>query len=128
MTRVQRIIFMKSILKKIQSFAGASASKLKSASGESIAEVLVAVLISAMALVMLASMITASTSMIRAGDEKLKDYYDANELLSKADGAPDHTGSAVLSSGTDGFSQEFPVDYYVNDDAPKGDVIAYRLS
>ena len=128
MKRVQRISFMKLTFKKIRSLAGAAASKLRSGSGESIAEVLVALLISAAALVMLASMITASTSMIRAGDERLKDYYDANELLSKADGAPDHTGTAVLSSGTDGFSQEFSVDYYVNDDAPKGDVIAYRLS
>ena len=119
---------MKLTFKKIRSLAGAAASKLRSGSGESIAEVLVALLISAAALVMLASMITASTSMIRAGDERLKDYYDANELLSKADGVPDHTGTAVLSSGTDGFSQEFSVDYYVNDDAPKGDVIAYRLS
>ncbi len=128
MNRVRSITGMRPIVKKKRSLAGECASKLKNNSGESIAEVLVAVLISAMALVMLASMITASTSMIRAGDGKLDDYYDANELLSKAQGTPDDTGSAVLSSDTDGFRQEFSVEYYVNDAAPRGDVIAYRLA
>ena len=62
--------------------------KLKSSSGESIGETLVALLIAALALLMLAVAITATTRIITNSSEKVDDYFDKsntkNETLSKA--------------------------------------------
>ena len=49
--------------------------KLKSTAGESLAEVLIALLISALALVMLAEMINASANMIMRSRKTMEDYY-----------------------------------------------------
>ena len=57
--------------------------KLKSQVGESIAEVLIALLISSLALVMLASMISSTTSMVSTGKSAMKEYYACNEDLEK---------------------------------------------
>ena len=56
--------------------------KLKSEAGESIAEVLISLLIAALALTMLASVISSSASIITNSKKKLSDYYAANEELS----------------------------------------------
>ena len=50
--------------------------KLKSSSGESIGETLVALLIAALALLMLAVAITATTRIINNSSEKVDDYFD----------------------------------------------------
>ena len=55
--------------------------KLKSDVGESIAEVLIALLIAALALTMLASVISTSARMISQSKDKLENYYAANEEL-----------------------------------------------
>ncbi len=55
--------------------------KLRSDAGETITEVLVSLLISAIALAMLASMIQASANMITTSKDKLGLYYDANNNL-----------------------------------------------
>ena len=55
--------------------------KLKSYRGETIAEVLIALLISSIALVMLASMISATVNLVTKSKEKMKDYYKANSVL-----------------------------------------------
>ena len=55
--------------------------KLRSRRGDSIAEVLVAMLISAVALVMLASMIASSGRMIRRSRESMEEYDKANNAL-----------------------------------------------
>ena len=53
--------------------------KLKSRAGESIAEVLIALLVSSIGLVMLASMISTSGSIIKKSRDALEHYYeDAN--------------------------------------------------
>ena len=51
--------------------------KLKSSAGESIAEVLIALLISALALMMLAGMINAASNTVTTSREILEDYYGA---------------------------------------------------
>lgn len=56
-------------------------NKICSNAGESIAETLVALLISALALVLLAGTISASSGIITVSREKLADYYSANEGL-----------------------------------------------
>ncbi len=57
--------------------------KLKSSCGESIAETLVAVLISAFALMMLAGTINTATRMITNSQDKLGKYYRSNNLLAE---------------------------------------------
>ena len=72
--------------------------KLKSEAGESIAEVLIALLIAALALTMLASVISSSANIINNSKKKLSDYYAANEELSAEKQAA--TGSKI-SKATD---------------------------
>ena len=52
--------------------------KLKSQTGESIGETLVSLLIAALALVMLAGAVSASSGVIMKGRNKLNAYYTAN--------------------------------------------------
>ena len=63
-------------------------AKLNSICGESIAETLVAVLIAAFALLMLAGTINTATRIITNSQNKLEDYYDANNKL------VDHTAAS----------------------------------
>ncbi len=62
--------------------------KLRSQSGESIAETLIAVLIIAVAMMMLATMITATANMVLTSENKMDSYYKEN------------AGLETLSSGT----------------------------
>ena len=55
--------------------------RIRSQTGESIAEVLIALLISALALVMLASMISSTQSMVDKSKNKMKEYDSQNEIL-----------------------------------------------
>ena len=106
--------------------------KLKSRRGDSIAEVLVALLISAVALVMLASMITTSTNLIRKSGAHLADYYQADSALARMAGDDLPTDSVTiepdlrkgLRSGTENTVQVYVVE---NDESVGGEPIAYRL-
>jgi len=108
--------------------------KLRQSRGESIAETLVALLIAAVALVMLASMITSSTRLIERSENDLNAYYTANNALSAQSG----TGTAGTVSITDSAdnavklsdSDDGTVDvyYYINDKVGSGDVVSYRLT
>ncbi len=60
--------------------------KLKAQAGESIAEVLIALLISSVALVMLASMISSTQSMVSKSKTKMSAYYQANNALETCSG------------------------------------------
>ena len=57
--------------------------KIKSQAGETIAEVLIALLISSVALVMLAGMIASTTNLVTRSKSKMEAYYAANEKLEK---------------------------------------------
>ena len=65
---------MKTIKKRI-------ARKLKSRAGESLGEVLIALLIAALALTMLAAVISSSSKIITQSKKKMADYNTANEVL-----------------------------------------------
>jgi Tfp pilus assembly protein PilV len=65
-------------MRKLKTMLGA---KLKSQSGESLGEVLVALLIAALAMTMLASVITTTSRIIKQSKDDLKTYYDANDAL-----------------------------------------------
>lgn len=54
---------------------------LRSQAGETIAEVLVALLVSALALTMLATMITSTVKMVDIGKTKMSQYYDDSKIL-----------------------------------------------
>lgn len=73
--------------------------KLRSRRGDSIAEVLVAMLISAVALVLLASMIASSSRMIRRSRESMEDYDAANNVLAAMpDTVPDTVHTVTKAS------------------------------
>lgn len=57
--------------------------KLRSRAGESIAETLVSVLIAAVALVMLAGMISTTLRLVEDSSKKIEAYYTANDALTK---------------------------------------------
>ncbi|MBQ6479683.1 MAG: hypothetical protein IJI45_01065 [Anaerolineaceae bacterium] len=63
--------------------------KLKHTCGETISEVLVALLISSLALVMLASMITSTSKMVTTSKSKMDEYYTANTELESLTAASD---------------------------------------
>ena len=108
--------------------------KLKSQAGESIGETLVSLLIAALALVMLAGAISASSGVIMKGRNKLNAYYTANEAES---------GVVKMKSGTRGDddimtltdrkgqftgSPSYPVTYYKNNEFNNRIVIAYKYT
>ncbi len=94
--------------------------KIGSQAGDSIAEVLVALLISSLALVMLASMITSSSKIITASKTKMQDYYsESSGLISP----PNNPGEIQISSVKLGINssepQKYDVNYYVSAEFPK---------
>lgn len=51
-------------------------TKLRSSAGESIAETLIALLISALAMMLLAGMISSTNNLVRTSETKMNNYYD----------------------------------------------------
>ena len=114
--------------------------KISNQRGETIAETLVALLISAVALVMLASMISSSSSMITRARDRLSAYYDNIELMNReSNSAADEyiKGSSNLSvQDLDSSASEkivfeeskIPVNYYGNTAFSKTQVVTYRYS
>lgn len=78
--------------------------KLRSRAGESIAETLVALLISALALVMLAGVISASTRIVTSSREKLNKYYSVNEGIVK--GSESEADAALNEDKSEGDEAE----------------------
>lgn len=85
-------------------------AKIRSNAGETISETLVALLISALALVMLAGSITAASGMVTKSRSKLSDYYDANEYLVTMDSSKKtddtETANDTISVKIDGATDE----------------------
>ena len=115
--------------------------KLRSQAGESIAETLIALLISSLALLMLAGAITAATRVVDRSKVAIKDYYVADNVLAafKPEPTPGKneiivgnvkvlTGQTTVSIGNGDISQQFPnVNYYINNKLGGKDVISYVL-
>ena len=113
--------------------------KLKSDAGESLGEVLIALLIASLALTMLASLISTYARMISQSKEKLEKYYAANEELntrthdSSKNLTTTGTGKEVtvtVKSGDDGIGflatgDDITAQYYDNKQFSNTDVIAY---
>ncbi len=105
--------------------------KIKSRAGETISETLVALLISALALTMLAGAISSSLSLITKGRERMNLYYNANEdangvvkMSSGGVSAPD--GITLKDSTGTIVNQPFTVTYYKNDKFSQFTVVSYK--
>ena len=96
--------------------------KLHSQSGETIGETLVALLISSLALVMLASMITSTVNLVTKSETKMNDYYKANTALENPDSGTQ--GAIVITSGETEIT--VPVRYAKNNIFSKL-VVAYSV-
>ena len=107
--------------------------KLNSRKGESISEVLVALLISALGIVLLAAMISSSVRMIDTGRDKIQSYVEAENRLVERNGAADGTGTLTMTDAS-GYERRLtrtspvsaPVVYYANDESGDPPVVAYK--
>ena len=102
--------------------------KIKNNSGETIGETLVALLISSLALMMLAGAIATSSGIITRSSEKIDSYYEANENLVTMTSAEGPVELTIKESGTTGFSQTIKVKYgkneILNSSSP---VVAFKM-
>ncbi|MBQ7614287.1 MAG: hypothetical protein IJU77_04525 [Butyrivibrio sp.] len=98
--------------------------KLNSRSGETLSETLIALLISALALVMLAGAITAAMGSITRSRVKMKDYYDKSEAAITGGAS---TGSATIADGAGAglTSKSYTITYYENSEFGSIPVISY---
>lgn len=105
--------------------------KLKSTSGESIAETLVAVLIAAFALLMLAGTINSASNLITKSKTKLNAYYEKNNALSAEDTSVQDETNIELEFASNGAGAPSwitsRVNTYKNDEFSGNPVIAYGL-
>lgn len=90
-------------------------NKFVNKKGESLAEVLVAILITGVALLMVSSMIYASTKMVAKGDAKMTDIYNGiNAMENKGE----HSGQSYIvikrASGAL-LPEEIKVDIYTDE-------------
>ena len=107
--------------------------KLRSQIGESIAEVLVALLISAVALMLLANMVTSATRIVTGNREAFNQYITAGNALASHEGT---TSSGTVSFAKDGASMKLTDDpsssstitvtYYTN--TRRNAVISYVMN
>ncbi len=106
--------------------------KLNSRAGESIAETLVAILIAALALLLLAGTISASSNLITMSSSKLDTYYKANNDIENrissdsSESASTSTAVVCISAGTTDWVQ-CEVATYLNEELGDSPVIAYEI-
>ena len=113
--------------------------KLHSKSGESIAETLIALLVSSLALMMLAGAVTTAVQVIERSNAALDPYYKQNNLLeaesnsvgtlsvqiSKEGNSVYDTSVRILDSTHENANLEVP--YYINSTFSKHPVVSYGL-
>ena len=99
---------------------------LRSKKGETIAEVLIALLLSSLALVMLASMISATNNMVGKSEKKMEDYYSQNERLENIHVSPRPASMITVSISGSGVAVTPTVPYAVNDELGT-EVYAYDI-
>ena len=108
--------------------AAALKRKLSSRAGETLIEVLAALLISALAILMLSQAVASSVRLITKSEKVMGDYYAANNELATRAGRPD--GYAHVTMTVDGMrlGDDLTVEYYVNDSAAGAAVVSYGLT
>lgn len=93
---------IRTIVARIKSQVAALHDKLASQRGESLAEVLVAILISSLGMLMLASAISSSYNIVRQGRAATKQRYDVEkELANPASGDDGQVTVKLVKLGND---------------------------
>lgn len=101
--------------------------------GESLSEVLVSILVSALGLVILASLIISATNMIQNSRKKMSDYYGANNANIESITEERLTGTVGvylplgIGYGLTEGDESLDVTYTKNDISDDVSVIYYRL-
>ena len=95
--------------------------KLKGNKGETLAETLVAMLLTVLALVMLAGAITATANIVIRSREWRTAYGAKNNVLEQYT-----TSSGTGNVSLEGMLDNVEVDFYINDTYDKRPVVAYR--
>ena len=89
--------------------------KLSDVSGESLSETLIALLISALALVMLAGAISAAGNLITKSKDKMAEYYNKDAALALQNPGEGTNLSLTLTDNSNTVnSKEFDVNSYSN--------------
>ena len=104
---------------------GCLLKKLKNSNGESISETLVALLISSLALVMLAGAMTAALRVVTTGREKIDAYYESSESIVNTTSGYDGSVTLKDKSGVI-LDQTLDVTYQINDEFGSTPVISYE--
>jgi Tfp pilus assembly protein PilV len=93
------------------------AARLKNSAGESLAEVLIALLIAALAMTMLAATISTASRMITNSKTKMGEYYEANDNL--AEQLKDDTKTLTIEISQMKLKAESTSEYEVDSSAAK---------
>ena len=108
---------------------GPARRKLSSKAGETIAETLVALLISALALVMLAGAISTTAKVINTSDKKMGKYYEQDANLAARDGKGGTTINIIIKDVTTGNKvEEHEVSPAKNEAFASKPVVAYKTA
>lgn len=97
--------------------------RIKSRNGESITEVLVALLISMLGLVLLATMITSSAKLITQSRDAMSGYVEKGNALAAGSGSSISSGKISISLNENSYTTS--VSYFINDTFSKTPVVAY---
>ena len=100
--------------------------KLRSSAGETIAETLISLLISALAMVMLAGAISATANMITSSDRKMGQYYENDANLATQTTKKGDLSVEIVSEGITIETQT--TSYFLNDAFPSKPVVSYKKS
>lgn len=108
--------------------------KLRSQAGETLAETLITVLIIAVAMTMLAGMISATASMVKTSETKMNEYYQISaaletfsEVVNDQDQAPTATITVTKNSENKNLDP-VKIEYAKNEVFTEHTVIAYRMT
>lgn len=106
-------------------------SRLRNTAGESIAETLIALLISSLALIMLAGAVSTATDIVKRSKTTMSAYYDADSALTNvAEGSGSITVTLAETNAPEetAVSQEITVSYASNAVFGNKVVVAYAAT
>ena len=100
-------------------------ARLGSSRGESLIEVLVAIVVSGLAILMLATVIASATTINKTSREAMNGYYDKSNAIAETS---DSNGSGTVTLGSGG--DEIPLDksnvrYYIEEQDDGTPVVKY---
>lgn len=97
------------------------AKKLRKDNGESLAEVLVAILVSAVGMLMLSSLIYAASNIIEKGDVRIKEIYNGVNVMEEKKDNPIINQELIISGSE--RNVQVTIDVYHDE---KSDLMSYK--